>query len=133
MKCPRVKNPYPPVTSRRLLRLGRVADAVSRGIFRHRSGQVGTPGIAAAHEPEDRAGSNSEEESDKEASMALSVFRVYPAAKTGGAIPTLLRMGLLAILVTCGGILAAAQGVSGRIVGTLTDSSGAVIPNANVT
>jgi hypothetical protein len=35
--------------------------------------------------------------------------------------------------MTCAGVLAAAQGVSGRIVGVLTDSSGAVIPNANVT
>jgi hypothetical protein len=65
--------------------------------------------------------------------MALSVFRVYSAARIGGAVPVLLRMGLLALLVTCGGILAAAQGVSGRIVGVLTHSSGAVIPNANVT
>src|SRR3954447_22711253 len=35
-------------------------------------------------------------------------------------------------LVFLSGILALAQGVSGRIVGTLTDSSGAVIPNATV-
>lgn len=39
---------------------------------------------------------------------------------------------LLAMLCLCG-MVALGQGVSGRIVGTLTDSSGAVIPNASVT
>lgn len=65
--------------------------------------------------------------------MALSVFGVFPAARKGRAIPTRLRMGLLALLLTGGWIFAAAQGVSGRIVGVLTDSSGAVVPNGNVT
>src|ERR1700674_4473622 len=66
--------------------------------------------------------------------MTLSVFSVRPFARRGGAVTKLHWVRLLAVaLMTFGAILAVAQGVSGRIVGTLTDSSGAVIPNAPVT
>src|SRR5258708_31636814 len=65
--------------------------------------------------------------------MTLSVFSVCPTARKGGAVTKLYWVGLLAVAVmTFGAILSVAQGVSGRIVGTLTDSSGAVIPNAAV-
>src|SRR6202790_3876215 len=65
--------------------------------------------------------------------MTLSVFSVRPFARRGGAVTKLHWVRLLAVaLMTFGAILAVAQGVSGRIVGTLTDSSGAVIPNATV-
>jgi hypothetical protein len=59
-------------------------------------------------------------------------FRIGAAARIGGMISRLRWVALLAVVVTCGGILSSAQGVSGRIVGTLTDSSGAVIPSATV-
>jgi len=66
--------------------------------------------------------------------MTPSVFSVCPtAAGRGGAVIKLHWVGLLAVAVmTFGAMLSVAQGVSGRIVGTLTDSSGAVIPNATV-
>jgi len=65
--------------------------------------------------------------------MNLSVFGVCPTARRGGAVTMLHCAGLLVVLMTFGTILSVAQGVSGRIVGILTDSSGAVIPNATVT
>src|SRR5579863_460456 len=65
--------------------------------------------------------------------MTLSMFGVCPTARRGGAVTRLNCVGLLAVLMTFGAIPSVAQGVSGRIVGTLTDSSGAVIPNATVT
>src|SRR5580692_4366060 len=64
--------------------------------------------------------------------MTLSMFRVYPTAGRGGIVSRPDWIGLLAVLMTLGTILSVAQGVSGRIVGTLTDSSGAVIPDATV-
>ena len=64
--------------------------------------------------------------------MALSAITVGRAARMGKVMSRLSRAGWLATLLTCTGILATAQGVSGRIVGALTDSSGAVIPNAAV-
>lgn len=42
-------------------------------------------------------------------------------------------IGLLFLLFILGGVRANAQGVTGRIVGTLTDATGAVIPNATIT
>jgi hypothetical protein len=65
--------------------------------------------------------------------MTLSMFRIDPTAAKGGGVIRLHWVGLFVVLMTFVGILAVAQGVSGRIVGTLTDSSGAVIPNAAVT
>ncbi len=65
--------------------------------------------------------------------MTLSVLRVYQTAERGGGVVRLHWVGLFVVLMTFAGIFAVAQGVSGRIVGTLTDSSGAVIPNAAVT
>ena len=69
--------------------------------------------------------------------MARSLSNVSPAVEADGAVSRLRirlrRIGLLGVLATCGAILATAQGVSGRIVGTLTDSSGGVIPSAAVT
>jgi hypothetical protein len=60
-------------------------------------------------------------------------MRVHPDATTNDG--TLRRgvIGLLFLLLILGGIRANAQGVTGRIVGTLTDPSAAVVPNATVT
>src|SRR5579862_4156594 len=65
--------------------------------------------------------------------MKLSVFGSCPTATRGGALARLNCIGSFALLMTLGATLSFAQGVSGRIVGTLTDSSGAVIPSATVT
>ncbi len=65
--------------------------------------------------------------------MTRSAMRIHPGARTNDGMLMLRVIALLFLLLMLGATLASAQGVTGRIVGTLTDSSGALVPNATVT
>ena len=58
---------------------------------------------------------------------------IHPDPRRRTGISKLGFLGLLFLAMTCGAILATAQGVSGRILGTVQDSSGAVVAKAKVT
>ncbi len=60
-----------------------------------------------------------------------TMIRLDPRRRT--AISKVGFVGLLFLAMTCGAILATAQGVSGRVLGTVQDSSGAVVAKAKVT